>query len=114
MTTIMTPVIAVKIIMILLAWRNSQLGGGAMVWLLGPRILLGDLLYLKQHKVDTAGTPQGPQGRRCLPVVPCCRGRDEQCGLWQLLCCRKEAKEKSWEVIRCGSEIQGLNPSIFI
>lgn len=70
MTTIMTPEIAVKVIMILLAWRNSQLGGVAMVWLLGPRILLGDLLYLKQHKVDTAGTPQGPQGRRCL--LPWC------------------------------------------
>lgn len=79
MTTIMIPVIAVKvilIIMILLAWRNRQLGGGAMVWLLGPRILLGDLLYLKQHTVDTAGTPQGH--RRDAAGTPCCRGRDEQ------------------------------------
>jgi len=71
MTTIMTPEIAVKVIMILLAWRNSQLGGVAMVWLLGPRILLGDLLYLKQHKVDTAGTPQGHRRDRRDAVVFC-------------------------------------------
>ena len=91
MTTIMTPEIAVKVIMILLAWRNSQLGGVAMVWLLGPRILLGDLLYLKQHKVDTAGTAGTPLSSA---VVPCCRGRDEQCGVYSSCCAVGKKRKK--------------------